>query len=88
MYATGFKECKPDDCSNTGKTENEPKDCNEYPDRPVTCSNCPLNYISTFEECFTIIITSQVILREYVSYSDQLISNYSPDTWKPPNAIS
>ncbi|HMJ47279.1 MAG TPA: hypothetical protein VK498_08115 [Ferruginibacter sp.] len=71
------------------KAENakETGDCTNLPRCPATCFNCPLNYISTLEESFLIIMPSKYISREYRAYTDHFTSQYSSDTWKPPNVF-
>ena len=68
-----------DQASKTGNSNSG--DCNNI------CVNCPLNSVTLFEQCKSPFNFAINCKKEYPFTPTFLLSDYIPDTWKPPNNI-
>jgi len=52
----------------------------------ANCSNCPLCYTAELSSIFTSACLPTVITKNYPDIPGQHLTDYTPSTWKPPNA--
>jgi len=78
-------------CCAKMKIKQHAKTNNKAPEKCKTpdcnnCINCPLAYVSTFQPGFSTSYFYSAIKNKYPLIVIDLTSDYSCETWKPPNA--
>ena len=84
MKTASHKKC--DGCGQKCHKRQAGKDEQKGKDDGGCCMDCPLCYLVTFRPFFRLEITRQVIFIDYTVMSDNNLSDYFQQHWKPPDA--